>query len=130
MQPHMYIAAKSANKYRVREVIKMTTVLDFLNNYADVVFIPLLSISAFVFLAIVCWTAYKNKDFQISFVIKKAIDSFEGLTYLAQKSASIVSRKFLNHIVNNGQDPKCLTAEITIDEGYLSDSSNIYIKKR
>lgn len=108
----------------------MTNVLDFLNSYADVVFIPLLSASALVFLAIVCWIAYKNKDFQISFVIKKSIESFEKITYLAQKSASIVSEKFLNHIVNNGHDPKCLTSEIIIDEGYLSDSSKIYIKKR
>lgn len=108
----------------------MNVFISFIQNNIDKLFVGLLCVAAIVYLYYVYFEVFTSTEFKVRLQIKRAIKSFCGLMRSLRRSEPIKSKSFLNHIVNNGDDPDELTEKIVIDDCYLSENSSVYMKKR
>lgn len=53
--------------------------------------------------------------------------TLDSVTYMVDKVSVFVEKSFLCHIVNEG---KFISSRIVIDDGYLTEDSHVYVKKR
>lgn len=107
----------------------MNVFFDYITNNIDKVFIWFLLVSTVSLLCVNLYDIFSGKEFKFILAIKRMKKSVESLSYLLISSESIKKEDFLNHIVNNGDDPEVLDSEIIIDNQYLTTTS-VFMKKR
>lgn len=101
--------------------------LIFLEKYnMDEVFVVLMGVIAIVSFCITVMDIFVTKK-----ILRQKIGTtkivLNGVAYLMEGSCAFAKKAFLNHIVNNGTS---VSFDIVIDDSYLTDESNMYIKKR
>lgn len=107
----------------------MAVLFSWMENNLDRVFVWILLISTLSFLYINIKEILSGKEVEFILAVRRMKKSFEGLSYLLHSSSAIKDRGFLNHIVNNGDDPEMLNSKIQIDNQYMTTTS-VFMKKR
>lgn len=103
--------------------------LDFVVKNFDKIFMLLLCIVAIIFTLTNLISLFRSKEFKDLKFKKNIKRNIVGFTYLLKKSSPIKDKSFLNHIVNNGDDPTKLSKKIRIDDCYLPKNNKVIIKR-